>query len=346
MASSGGREDLAQEVWRLDRAWRLALGGLAAAALVALALLIFVADGTASTVLLALAFGWSAFALLVALLWRYAGPPPDGRDYSVHPSVVAWVRSAFLATGLALLVALALGVTGTALALAAGDDGDEPSAQRGHDGGSSGGHGAEVPQGAEAPQTAGAPEDELPPPAPALPAPSEEESRAALARLETAEPLPMKGYDRKAFPHWAGQGRGCDTRKLVLLRDGREVSAEGCRIESGTWVSYYDNATIDSARDVDVDHIVPLAHAWRSGAKAWTRDERRAFANDLDDSQLLAVSASSNRAKGDKGPAKWKPDVATAWCLYARWWIQVKERWSLTTTSEERDDLGAMLDTC
>ncbi|MGH3984563.1 MAG: hypothetical protein ACRDST_18225 [Pseudonocardiaceae bacterium] len=43
--------------------------------------------------------------------------------------------------------------------------------------------------------------------------------------------------------------------------------------------------------------MVPLANAWRSGADTWDTAKRRAFANDLTNSQLIAVSAASNRAK-------------------------------------------------
>ena len=46
--------------------------------------------------------------------------------------------------------------------------------------------------------------------------------------------------------------------------------------------------TLNSASDVDIDHVVPLAEAWRSGADSWTTDRRRAFANDLGGPQLLA----------------------------------------------------------
>jgi hypothetical protein len=64
----------------------------------------------------------------------------------------------------------------------------------------------------------------------------------------------------------------------VLIRDGRNVKmGSRCRIISGSWRSFYDGLTLTSARRVDVDHILPLANAWRSGARRWTRARRRAF---------------------------------------------------------------------
>jgi hypothetical protein len=35
-----------------------------------------------------------------------------------------------------------------------------------------------------------------------------------------------------------------------------------------------------------------------------------------------------------------------AWCLYARWWIDVKGTWRLTVTAPEHDALSDMLATC
>lgn len=35
--------------------------------------------------------------------------------------------------------------------------------------------------------------------------------------------------------------------------------------------------------------MVPLSNAWRSGARNWTTDRRRIFANDLQRPQLIAV---------------------------------------------------------
>ncbi|WUI03905.1 HNH endonuclease family protein [Spirillospora sp. NBC_00431] len=50
---------------------------------------------------------------------------------------------------------------------------------------------------------------------------------------------------------------------------------------SGSWYSPYDGITETLASEIDIDHIVPLAEAWRSGANTWTTSRRQAFANDL-----------------------------------------------------------------
>ena len=189
----------------------------------------------------------------------------------------------------------------------------------------------------------------LPAAASALPPrpPSAAKTRAAIRHLKVAAPLSMKGYSRDRFPHWISQGDGCDTRDRVLIRDGRHVAVgPGCRIISGSWRSFYDRVTVTSSSRVDIDHVVPLANAWRSGARRWGDDSRRDFANDLEDSQLIAVSASSNRSKGDQGPEAWKPPRHVAWCLYSRWWVQVKRHWRLAVTRSERTELRRMVTTC
>ena len=177
--------------------------------------------------------------------------------------------------------------------------------------------------------------------------PSAAKTRDAIRQLRLAAPLSMHGYNRDLFPHWIGQGDGCDTRDRVLIRDGQDVSVgSDCRILSGAWRSFYDGLTLTRTSRVDIDHVVPLANAWRSGAKRWSRHRRREFANDLDNSQLIAVSASSNRSKGDQGPESWKPPRRAAWCLYSRWWVQVKRAWRLTVIRAERTELRKMVATC
>ncbi|GAA3372510.1 HNH endonuclease family protein [Streptomyces antimycoticus] len=177
--------------------------------------------------------------------------------------------------------------------------------------------------------------------------PTAEEARAELGQLTVAPEVDVPGYSRAKFPHWATQYGSCDTREIVLARDGDQVTQDGqCRATAGSWRSAYDGAVPDAASKVDIDHVVPLKEAWRSGASQWTTADRRAFANDLAHSQLIAVSARSNRAKSDRDPSDWQPDLASYRCTYARAWISVKHAYALTTDEEERAALTGMLDTC
>jgi len=172
------------------------------------------------------------------------------------------------------------------------------------------------------------------------------EASAELDKLTVAKAGSMKGYSREKFPHWRTAGKNCDVRDSVLKRDGTKVKLSGCNVVAGTWKSVYDGKVLDSPTKVDIDHVVPLANAWRSGASAWTTAQRSDFANDLDDPQLVAVSATSNRSKGDQDPSTWKPSDTSAWCAYAQDWIAVKAHWKLTVTAAEKSALADMLEKC
>ncbi|MFZ3592877.1 HNH endonuclease family protein [Streptomyces sp. BH104] len=177
--------------------------------------------------------------------------------------------------------------------------------------------------------------------------PSADEAREELAGLKVAPHGSMSGYSRDKFPHWAEQGDSCDTRETVLKRDGKDVKTDDeCHAGSGNWVSVYDGEKFTDSGDLDIDHTVPLANAWRSGADDWTQEERKAFANDLKHPQLLSVSAHSNRSKGDQGPDEWQPDAKDYWCTYARSWVAVKSTYELTVTDAEKKELTTMLGTC
>ncbi|TYK42833.1 HNH endonuclease [Actinomadura decatromicini] len=168
-----------------------------------------------------------------------------------------------------------------------------------------------------------------------------------LAALTVQAEGSMDGYTREKFPHWIDQGNNCNTREVVLKRDGENVQVNSeCQAVSGTWRSPYDGAVWTQRDDLDIDHMVPLAQAWRSGANTWTTARRRQFANDLNSSQLWAVTDNVNQAKGDKDPAVWTPPLASFRCMYARSWIDVKYRYELTVDSAEKAALGRLLGTC
>ena len=182
------------------------------------------------------------------------------------------------------------------------------------------------------------------PPAP----PPAATARAELAALTVATPHPMDGYARDKFDIWASQPDGCTTRQKVLARDGKNVQDKpgSCQPSSGTWYSVYDDTTVTTVAKATIDHMVPLAEAWRSGADTWTADQRKAFGNDLKDPQLLIASESSNSSKSDSGPADWKPSNHAFWCTYSKDYVHIKSVWKLTTTDKEKAALSSMLDTC
>lgn len=173
-------------------------------------------------------------------------------------------------------------------------------------------------------------------------------ARSLLSQLRVARALSIRGYSRKRFQtRWAHHKGRCDAREVVLARDGRRVRRNAaCHPVKGLWYSPYDGRWLKSEKQVDVDHVVPLAYAWRSGAKRWSQARRRAFANDLTRPELITVSHSANIAKGGQGPQSWRPSRRAYWCRYATSWITVKHHYRLFVTRNERVALLNMLRTC
>jgi hypothetical protein len=105
--------------------------------------------------------------------------------------------------------------------------------------------------------------------------PSTATAQAQLTALTVATQGSMSGYSRDRFNHWITISGSCNTRETVLKRDGSGVVTDSsCAATSGSWYSPYDGATWTAASDVDIDHVVPLAEAWRSGADTWTTSRR------------------------------------------------------------------------
>lgn len=179
------------------------------------------------------------------------------------------------------------------------------------------------------------------------------EARQALQELEVAPAGTMAGYSREKFPHWSnaqeyGWGArfsSCDARDAALIRDGENVQvAEGCDVVSGEWLDPYTGNTYTDPSEIDIDHVVPLANAWRSGASSWDEQQRELYANAP--GVVLSVEDNANQEKGDKGPEAWKPPRREYWCEYAIRWVGIKAEYELSVNAQEKTALEAMLDTC
>lgn len=169
-----------------------------------------------------------------------------------------------------------------------------------------------------------------------------------LAELKI-EPEAVGGYDRDLFQHWIdADSDGCNTRREVLIIESVIEPGIGDRCAVfGRWFSAYDGRSISDASQIDIDHFVPLAEAWRSGANQWSSSTRKRFANDLGFSgSLIAVSASSNRSKSDQDPASWLPGNSEFLCSYTYNWLAVKYRWSLSIDSQEALALADLVPGC
>jgi hypothetical protein len=177
-------------------------------------------------------------------------------------------------------------------------------------------------------------------------------SSSSLKPLAIAAPSHAESYNRAAdFGAWVDVDGCKDTRAELLIRTSAVpvtfTRASQCTVKTGRWTDPWSGVTTTSAHEFQIDHTVPLANAWRSGAWAWTRQQRVAYANDLTDRRhLVPILASENESKSDRGPDEWKPPNHDAWCTYALVWDRIKVKWHLSATRTEWNALVAMALTC
>lgn len=184
--------------------------------------------------------------------------------------------------------------------------------------------------------------------------PAAAQARAVLASLPVKGQSPATGYDRtRDFGSaWLDVDRnGCDTRNDVLARDLAHVVRNGpCRVLSGELVSPYSATTIAFQRGettsilVQIDHVVALENAWRTGAQQLTQAERQALANDPEN--LFAVDQHANAQKRSGDAATWLPANTAFRCTYVEHQITVKSTYRLWVAPAERDAMARVLDRC
>jgi hypothetical protein len=154
------------------------------------------------------------------------------------------------------------------------------------------------------------------------------------------------GYVRELFGDWR-QVNGCDTRQRVLAAERLTGRVVDCEVVSGTWRSPYDGVLIRSASGLQIDHRVPLAEAWESGAWRWTDATRHRYANDQGyAASLVAATVHTNESKGEREPREWMPPLRSQRCSYIKLWIGVKYRWRLSVDAAEKSFLTRALRGC
>ncbi|MGZ3141247.1 HNH endonuclease family protein [Lentzea chajnantorensis] len=178
-------------------------------------------------------------------------------------------------------------------------------------------------------------------------------ARTSLASLPAGAPGTLRGYDRDCpgacvfgRPWSDVDGDGCDQRSQVLARDLTAVERKPgrCGVQSGTLDDPYTGSQVTKVSSIQIDHVVPLAEMWRSGAAAWPAEKRVAAANDL--RNLVATSGKVNQSKSDKTPDEWMPPNAAYACSYGRIYVTVKTAYALTVAPAERSALEKALATC
>ncbi len=159
-----------------------------------------------------------------------------------------------------------------------------------------------------------------------------------LSSLEESEPYHRLYH----FGRWINDPTDdtCyNTRGRVLQRDSKipVVSLDRrCKIDKGLWSDPYTNSQIEKAREVQIDHVVPLKNAYISGAYRWSKRERCLYANYMGNTfHLMSVSSRENMSKGDRHPGRYLPPEENYRCDYLKAWLKIKLIWGLTLSIDE-----------
>lgn len=162
---------------------------------------------------------------------------------------------------------------------------------------------------------------------------------AGIALL--ASSLLYAEYERSNWGSFYDSSAFCKSTRMEVIRDERVsgiIHGDDC---SADGVAVYDPYTGTILFDVnagDVDHLVPLKEAYRSGGASWTKERKKEYANDLsNENHLILVHRSANRSKSDKDPARWIPSNLAYLGEYLDNWELVKVSWNLTYDAEEKE---------
>ena len=156
-------------------------------------------------------------------------------------------------------------------------------------------------------------------------------------------------YSRKQWRHWTKAERGgYDTRQKVLIEESLivpMVKSGSKKVVKGRWYGAYTDKPFKDPKHLDIDHLVPLDEAHKSGGCHWDKEKKKNYANYLKHKEeLIAVSGKANRAKGQKDPAKWLPKNEDYLCEYVSDWLTVKERWNLWIDEKEKKAIAGVIE--
>ena len=184
------------------------------------------------------------------------------------------------------------------------------------------------------------------------------EAATSVTAAAALKVLPVKSwasqyqYSRDQFGEGWGDIGACDTRNYILMRDLKNIvlrSGETCIVQTGRLNDPYTGKTINFVRGVktslavQIDHVVALSNAWKTGAQKLSFAMRKQLANDP--LELLAVDGPTNMSKSDSDAASWLPRPSYR-CAYVARQIAVKRKYKLWVTSAEKAAMSSVLATC
>lgn len=159
-----------------------------------------------------------------------------------------------------------------------------------------------------------------------------------------APEMPREKYQRQHhFGRWINDptDETCyNTRAKVLIRDSETPVSfkekNHCLVEKGDWADPYAGDTLTESKDIQIDHMVPLKHAYVTGAWEWDYQTRCTYANYMGNTfHLVTANGRENMRKGDKAPDQYQPPNESYRCQYLENWLKIKLIWQLKLTPTE-----------
>jgi hypothetical protein len=159
-----------------------------------------------------------------------------------------------------------------------------------------------------------------------------------LLMLFISTSLFSQTFNRDEWRVWKTYKRCISVREKVLINYSLVpviMDEKKCNVINGQWKPLWQNSSFTQAKEIDVDHTVPLSWAWKHGADKWTKKMKADYANNLiDQYHLMPLSVKANRTKRDKGPDQWMPE--TNRCLYINTFINIVNKNKLTLSDKEK----------
>jgi len=174
---------------------------------------------------------------------------------------------------------------------------------------------------------------------------SKKDALLEVGKLESSIPSvastkPPRIYNRNEWGPWKDFDGDCkNTRAEILERDSTDTTKfnpKGCLVLIGKWTDFYSGETFTDASKVEIDHVVPVKHAFDAGGKEWTSEKKAQFYND--EENLVVTSVSMNRSKGANDFTNWMPKDRKRACDYATKWFKIKKKYSLEISEAESEN--------
>lgn len=139
----------------------------------------------------------------------------------------------------------------------------------------------------------------------------------SLMGMKIEPELSVEGYIRPEFD---------DHHKQTLIN----MLPPQMKTHNAFYTAYSGHLVHRMAVDVDIDHLVPLDEAYRSGVRG---EDLKLFANDKENHVL--VMAHENRSKGSRDVGTWLPPINIGWYVWR--WVYIKRKWGMTVDERESE---------